>query len=315
MKEFELIQRIAASLPRNEFVITGAGDDCAVLDLGVPGRYVLFKTDAVVEGVHFTKDAPPEKIGHKALGRCLSDVAAMGGRATAALVTLALPPSFNVSFVDRIYAGINALAERYGVAIAGGETTTNPEGLLISVALLGTVDRNHCIHRAGARVGDAIFVTGQLGGSLAGKHLDFEPRLREGQWLATHFAIHAMIDISDGLAGDLRHVLRSSGVGAELLSDSIPVSREAKLKARNESSAKPPLLAALSDGEDFELLFTVAGSDAVTVLDAWKKQFPGLPLTCIGRIAEGLALKLRDKNGLREIALHGYEHFSGPRSQ
>ena len=315
MKEFELIQRIATSLPRNESVITGAGDDCAVLDLGVPGRYVLFKTDAVVEGVHFTKDVSPEKIGHKALGRCFSDVAAMGGTASAALVTLALPPGFNVSFVDRIYAGINALAERYGVAIVGGETTTNPECLLISVALLGTVDRNHCIHRAGARVGDAIFVTGQLGGSLAGKHLDFEPRLREGQWLATHFAIHAMIDISDGLAGDLRHVLRNSGVGAELLSDSIPISREAKLKARNESSAKPPLLAALTDGEDFELLFTVAGSDAVTVLDAWKKQFPGIPLTCIGRIAEGHALKLRDKNGLREIALHGYEHFSGPQSQ
>ena len=315
VKEFELIQRLAANLSRNDSVITGAGDDCAVLDLGVPGRYVLFKTDAVVEGIHFTKDAPPEKIGHKALGRCLSDIAAMGGTPTGALVTLALRPNFDVAFVDRIYAGINGLANRYGVAIVGGETTTNPERLLISVALLGTVDRAHCIHRAGARAGDAIFVTGQLGGSLAGKHLDFEPRLREGQWLATHFDIHAMIDVSDGLAGDLRHVLRSSGVGAELLSDSIPISREAKLKARNESSAKPPLLAALTDGEDFELLFTVASSDAVTVLDAWKKQFPELILTCIGRIAEGQGLKLRDKNGLREIALHGYEHFSGPQSQ
>jgi len=315
VKEFELIQRLTANLPGNDSVITGAGDDCAVLDLAVPGHYVLFKTDAVVEGVHFAKDAPPEKIGHKALGRCLSDVAAMGGKATAALVTLALPPSFNVSTVDRIYAGMNTLAERYGVAIAGGETTTNPERLLLSVALLGTVDRAHCIHRAGARTGDAIFVTGQLGGSLAGRHLDFEPRLREGQWLAAHFDIHAMIDISDGLAGDLRHILRASGTGAELLSDSIPISREAKLKARHESSAKPPLLAALTDGEDFELLFTVASSDAVTVLDAWKKQFAELALTCIGRVTEGHGLKLRDKNGLREIALPGYEHFAGPPSQ
>ena len=315
VKEFELIQRLAANLPRNDSVVTGAGDDCAVLDIGVPGRYVLFKTDAVVEGVHFTNETAPEKVGHKALGRCLSDVAAMGGTATAALITLALRPNFDVSFVDRIYAGINDLAKRYGVAIVGGETTTNPEHLLISVALLGTVDRAHCIQRAGARAGDAIFVTGQLGGSRAGKHLDFEPRLREGQWLATHIDIHAMIDISDGLAGDLRHILRASGSGAELLSDSIPISREAKLKARHESSAKPPLLAALTDGEDFELLFTVASSEAVTVLDAWKKQFPELPLTCIGRITEGHGLKLRDKNGLREIALHGYEHFSGPQSQ
>ena len=315
VKEFELIQRLAANLPRNDSVVTGAGDDCAVLDIGVPGRYVLFKTDAVVEGVHFTNETAPEKVGHKALGRCLSDVAAMGGTATAALITLALRPNFDVSFVDRIYAGINDLAKRYGVAIVGGETTTNPEHLLISVALLGTVDRAHCIQRAGARAGDAIFVTGQLGGSFAGKHLDFEPRLHEGQWLATHIDIHAMIDISDGLAGDLRHILRASGSGAELLSDSIPISREAKLKARNESSAKPPLLAALTDGEDFELLFTVASSEAVTVLDAWKKQFPELPLTCIGRITEGHGLKLRDKNGLREIALHGYEHFSGPQSQ
>jgi len=127
--------------------------------------------------------------------------------------------------------------------------------------------------------------------------------------------VHAMIDVSDGLAGDLRHILHSSGVGAELLSESIPISREAKLKARNESSAKPPLLAALTDGEDFELLFTVASRDAVAVLDAWKKRFPDLPLTCIGRITETPGLKLRDKTGLREIALHGYEHFSDPKSQ
>lgn len=315
VKEFELIQRLAAHLPTNESVVTGAGDDCAVLDLGVPDRFVLFKTDAVVEGIHFTKETTPEKIGHKALGRCLSDVAAMGGSATAALITIALPPKFDVQVVDGIYSGINALAQRHGVAVAGGETTTNPERLLISVALVGTAAREHCIHRTGARVGDAVFVSGELGGSLAGRHLDFEPRLREGQWLAANFEIHAMIDVSDGLAGDLRQILRSSGVGAELLSNSIPISREAKLKSRNESSAKPPLLAALTDGEDFELLFTIASSDAVKVLDGWKKQFPDLPLTCIGRITEGAGLKLRDQNGLREITLRGYEHFSDPQSQ
>jgi thiamine-monophosphate kinase len=315
VKEFDLIQRLAANLPKNDSVVVGAGDDCAVLDLGVPGRYVLFKTDAVVEDIHFNKDARPEQIGHKALGRCLSDIAAMGGCPTAALITIALPPKFDVTFVERIYAGINTLALRHGVAIAGGETTTNPERLLISVAMVGTIEQTRYVRRAGARAGDAIFVTGELGGSLSGKHLDFEPRVAQGQWLTGHFDIHAMIDISDGLGGDLRHILRSSGVGAELLSDSIPISREAKLKARTESSAKPPLLAALTDGEDFELLFTVASGDAVSVLDGWKKQFPDLKLTCIGRITESAGLKLRDKTGLREIALHGYEHFSGPASQ
>ncbi len=315
MKEFDLIQRLAAKLPKNNSVVAGAGDDCAVLDLGVPGRYVLFKTDAVVEDIHFTRETRPEQIGHKALGRCLSDIAAMGGCPTAALITIALPAKFDVPFVEGVYAGINALALRYGVAIAGGETTTNPDRLLISVAMIGTIEQTRCVRRTGARPGDAIFVTGELGGSLSGKHLDFEPRVAQGQWLTGNFEIHAMIDISDGLGGDLRHVLRSSSVGAELLSASIPISRDAKLKARTESSAKPPLLAALTDGEDFELLFTVASTDAVPVLDAWKRQFPDLKLTCIGRITESPGLKLRDKTGLREIALHGYEHFSDPTSQ
>jgi thiamine-monophosphate kinase len=309
--EFELIQRLSRNLPGNESLVAGAGDDCAVLDLGVPDRYVLFKTDAVVEGIHFTSDVAPEKIGHKALARCLSDVAAMAGTPTAALITLGLPRKFDPDFVEKIYGGINALARRHGVAIAGGETTTNPERMFISVALLGSIEKQRCIRRNGAKAGDAIFVSGELGGSLAGKHLDFEPRLKEARWLAENFEIHAMIDVSDGLAGDLRHILRGSGGGAELLSQSIPISRAAKLQGRGESSAKPPLLAALTDGEDFELLFTLASSDAVAVLDKWKEKFPDLPLTCIGRITEAPGVKLRDKTGVREFELRGYEHFSG----
>ena len=311
MTEFELIQRLSRDLPGNDSVVAGAGDDCAVLDLGVPDRYVLFKTDAVVEGIHFTSDAAPEKIGHKALARCLSDVAAMAGTPTAALITLGLPRKFDPDFVEKIYSGISALARRHGVAIAGGETTTNPERILISVALIGSIEKQRCIRRSGAKAGDAIFVSGDLGGSLAGKHLDFEPRLNEARWLAEHFDIHAMIDVSDGLAGDLRHILRGSGAGAELLSQSIPISRAAKLQGRGESSTKPPLLAALTDGEDFELLFTLASGDGVVVLDKWKEHFPDVPLTCIGRITETPGLKLRDKNGLREFELRGYEHFSG----
>ena len=175
--------------------------------------------------------------------------------------------------------------------------------------MLGTVPKNRQITRAGAKPGDAIFVTGDLGGSIGGRHLEFEPRIAEAQWLTEHFELHAMIDLSDGLAGDLRHILTASKVGAELLSSAIPISRAAKLQAKGESSAKPPLLAALVDGEDFELLFTVASKDAVPLLDRWKGKFPKTKLSCIGKITEAPGLRIRDKQGVRELAAHGYTHF------
>jgi thiamine-monophosphate kinase len=311
MNEFELIGQLTRSLPANQSLVVGAGDDCAVLDLGLPDRLLLFKTDAVVEGTHFTAATPPEKIGHKALARCLSDIAAMGGSPVSALITLALPRDFDPARVEKIYAGINTLARRHDVSIAGGETTVNPERLLISVAMLGTAPRGKCVLRSGALAGDAIFVTGELGGSLADeRHLNFEPRLAEGRWLAENFSPHTMIDLSDGLAGDLRHILKASHVGAELLAHAIPISRSARLASRAESSAKPPLLAALTDGEDFELLFTVASREAVPLLDAWKKQFPKLKLTCIGKITSGEGVTIRDKEGVRPLVAHGYTHFA-----
>ena len=153
MNEFDLIARLTKNLPTNARVVAGAGDDCAVLDLGGPDNLILFKTDAVVEGIHFTKETPPEKIGRKALARCLSDIAAMAGTPTAALVTIALPREFDADFVVKIYEGINLLAEKFGVAMVGGETTTNPERILISIALLGTVPRGKQILRSGAQVG------------------------------------------------------------------------------------------------------------------------------------------------------------------
>jgi thiamine-monophosphate kinase len=310
MNEFELIARLTRALPTNKSVVTGAGDDCAVLDLGVADKLILFKTDAVVEGFHFTQETPPEQIGHKALARGLSDIAAMAGTPTAALVTIALPEKFEAEFVSKIYGGLNALAREHGVAIVGGETTTNPGRILISIVLLGTVPRGKQILRGGAKTGDAIFVTGELGGSLAEKHLDFEPRLAEARWLAEHFSIHAMLDLSDGLAGDLRHILQASGVGAEILKSAVPVSRAAKLRARNSSAAKPAFAAALTDGEDFELLFTVAGKDAVKLLDAWKKKFPKLKLSCIGKIVAGDGILIRDKTGSHQLNAHGYVHFA-----
>jgi thiamine-monophosphate kinase len=310
VNEFELIQRLTARLPTNESVVVGAGDDCAVLDMGAPDRLLLFKTDAVVQGIHYTDDTPPEKIGHKVLARCLSDIAAMAGTPTAALVTIGLPRKFDVAFVEKIYSGVNALARQHHVAIVGGETTTNPERVLISVALIGWVPRGKVLLRSGAKVGDAIFVTGELGGSLAGKHLEFEPRLAEARWLAEHFSVHAMIDLSDGLAGDLRHVLKASGMGAELLKTAIPVSRAAKEIARKGDAAKPTFVAALTDGEDFELLFTVASKDAVPLLDAWKKQFPKLKLSCVGKIIAGDGLTLRDRQGAHPLNAGGYVHFA-----
>lgn len=310
MNEFELIAKLTKSLPTNENVVVGTGDDCAVLDFGVADKLFLFKTDAVVEGFHFTGETPPEKIGRKALARCLSDIAAMAGTPSAALVTIGLPKKFDVAFVEKIYHGLNALAKEHGVAVVGGETTTNPGGIFISIALLGTIRRGKQILRSGAKVGDAIFVTGELGGSLSGKHLDFEPRTTEAHWLADHFSIHAMADLSDGLAGDLRHILTASGVGAQLLKTAVPVSRAAKLPAQKSTSAKPPFVAALTDGEDFELLLTVASTDAVRLLDAWKKKFPKLKLSCIGKIVAGEGIMILDKSGSHKLNAHGYTHFA-----
>ena len=310
MKEFELIERLTRSLHGNSSVVTGPGDDCAVIDLDIKEHLVLFKTDAVVQGVHFLPTDSPQKVGHKALARCLSDVAAMGGAPTAALVTLALPDAFEPSYVEQLYEGVNALARQFDVAIAGGETVRNPERLLLSVSVLGLVPRGKVVHRSGALPGDAIFVTGELGGSAAGKHLDFQPRLAEAAWLTGHFSIHSMIDLSDGLAGDLPHILKASGVGAELLAAAFPVSREARRRAKYSSSAKPPLVAALTDGEDFELLFTVSSGSAVPLLDAWKKAFPDLRLSCIGKITTTAGLVLREKHGVRPLTGNGYQHFA-----
>jgi thiamine-monophosphate kinase len=315
MNEFELIERLTADLPMNASTRVGSGDDCAVLDLGVPDQWVLFKTDAVVAGVHFDQAAAPEEIGHKALARGLSDLAAMAGLPTHALVTIGLPTEFEVERVEGIYRGMRALAERYGVGIVGGETTTVPERMILSIAIIGTVARTRCPLRSGARAGDGLMVTGELGGSLAsGRHLTFEPRLHEARWLTEQCEVHAMIDVSDGLAGDLRHLLKASGVGAELMASSIPISKAARTDARDLTGikrGKTPLDRALTDGEDFELLFTVPAPQVVNLMDAWRERFAGLKLSCIGRITKGSGLILRDAGGSRPLNLDGYVHFQG----
>lgn len=313
--EFELIRRLMPLLPSNGSVVVGAGDDCAVLELGAPETQTLFKTDAVVEGVHFTPEEDAVRIGHKALARCLSDVAAMGGTPTAAVVTLALPPAFDPQRVLDMYQGMQRLALRHQVALVGGETTAQPAGLLLSVALLGTVQRGRALLRSGGRAGDAVFVTGELGGSLEGHHLDFEPRLAEGRWLAASGWVHCMMDVSDGLASDLPKLLDAAGgLGAEVRRTALPIRRAARVRERQGDRARPAVVAALTDGEDFELLFTVAARNAVRLLDAWKQSFPGVRLTCIGRLTNVPGMFLLGPDGRRPMPVRGFEHFGDTRA-
>jgi len=305
MKETDLITKLTTDLPTDSSIDVGPGDDCAVVN--VDGKNVLLKTDAVVEGVHFTADTPPEKIGRKAIARPLSDIAAMGGRPSHAVVTVGLPEDFDETRLKTIYRGAGEMGEQNGTYIVGGEITRNPV-LLISVSLIGHVETDRVLTRKGSRDGDAVFLTGELGGSIAGKHLDFDPRLAEARWLAEQFEIHAMIDLSDGLATDLRYLL-GDNLGAELLTPAIPISRAAKERARDNPAGKSALLAALADGEDYELLFTLPSKQAVSLHDDWKTAFPELPLHCIGKITSQPGLHLRDDKGIQPFHAQGYDHL------
>ena len=303
LSETELIQRLTQDLPADSSVSTGPGDDCAVIDWG--GSKLLFKTDAIVEGIHFKRDTPPEVIGRKALARALSDIAAMAGTPTHALITLGVHADMEPSLIEAVYQGLRDCAREHHVNIVGGETTSLPQ-LTLSISLIGNASKP--ILRTGSAVGDAIFVSGELGGSLAGHHLNFTPRLKEARWLSDQDIVHAMIDLSDGLATDLRHLL-SDQTGAELLTRALPIRRSAKERARDNPSGKTALLAALTDGEDYELLFTVSSKDAVPMLDGWKSAFPETPLHCIGKITDQPGIALRDDKGVKPLTLHGYDHL------
>jgi thiamine-monophosphate kinase len=283
-----LLRLLTARWPKaGKGLEVGTGDDCAVLRIG--GRSVLFKTDCVVEGVHFRSDAAPGQIGRKALARALSDVAAMGGTPLAAVITLGLPAAESPSRLARIYRGLEATARTYGTLLVGGETTRAAQ-LFLNVALLGECADGPPILRSGARAGDLLFVTGRLGATQARKHLVFEPRLPEGQWLAHHRVATAMMDLSDGLGADLPRLAEASRLAYDLDEAAIPRRPGATLKA------------ALNDGEDYELLFTIAPARA-----AWlKKKWPfATPLHCIGSMRKG-----------RPTAPgHGFDHFKQRRGR
>ena len=268
--------RVVADLTRalvlGADVRVGAGDDCAVIGRPRDAHWQLLKTDAVIEGVHFLPEENPRRIGWKALGRAISDIAAMGGQPQHALITIAAPPATDFARLSGLYAGLRKSARRFAVSIVGGETARSPGPLFISVALTGTVERTRCILRSGGRPGDALYVTGRLGGSLAGRHLDFTPRLTEARWLTANFQLHAMMDLSDGLAADLPRLAAASRSGFTLDESSIPKTKGCTV------------VQALTDGEDYELLFALSPRTAAALEPAWKQRFPRLALTRIGTL-------------------------------
>lgn len=265
--EDELIRRLVALVPTGEST-EGPGDDCAVVDKG-GGTLELLKTDGLVEGVHFLKDADARAVGWKAVARVISDFAAMGGIVERFLITVALPKSMEVGWIEDFYRGMGDCMKVHGGVLAGGETCSVPEGsaAVISVAATGSVERGKVVLRSGGKAGDEIWVTGRLGGSLAGKHLSFTPRVEEAKWLIENFKPTAMMDLSDGLAKDLGRMALASGCGFRLEMENIPVTEGCTVAE------------ALGDGEDFELLLAIPqGMEAAE----WYECFPELELTKIG---------------------------------
>ncbi|MBP7275559.1 MAG: thiamine-phosphate kinase [Kiritimatiellae bacterium] len=304
--EREAIRRLARHVRSGAGVITGIGDDCALARLDDSRWDLALTTDPVIEGIHFLPDTVPERIGHKAAGRCLSDIAAMGAEPLWALINVVAAPEDSIERMERIYNGATELCSRHGTAIIGGDLARGPR-LELHVFMIGRAPRGSALTRSGARPGDALYVTGALGGSRAGKHLDFEPRLVEGAFLREGGWASAMIDLSDGIAADLRHILDQSRVGAELWPHALPLSDAARLA----EDGRGPLEHALCDGEDFELLFTVPNARASELDAAWAARF-ALPVTRVGRILDAAqGLVLRGADGVaRELNADGYQHFS-----
>lgn len=291
------IRQRAVSAPNLQL---GIGDDCAVWQPS--GSPLLFTTDVLMEDVDFQVDeTTPQLIGRKAMAVNLSDIAAMAGRPLAALVGVALPKSRGFEFAKQLHEGMQSLAEEFGVAIIGGDTNTWDGLLVISVTLIGEATERGPVRRSGAKAGDWLFVTGPLGGSIFGHHLTFTPRIREALELHRLVDLHAMIDLSDGVAADLLHLLDESRVGATLIEDALPISEAAHRMADNRS----PLEHALSDGEDFELLFAVSPSDGTKLLSATSNA----TATRIGEIESPLGCRVRMADGsLRDLPRGGWEH-------
>jgi thiamine-monophosphate kinase len=311
ISEFDLInwirQRERASGFRSPWTRLGIGDDCAILDVGLRSS-LLVTTDMLMDGRHFRlKDDGPERVGYKALGVNLSDIAAMAGVPRAGVVAVALPQEGAADIAQGIHAGMAPLAEQFGVDLIGGDTNSWDGPLVISVTLIGETTPRGAVCRSGAKAGDAILVTGALGGSLqTGRHLRPLPRIAEALALHESTQLHAMIDISDGLSSDLSHILvESGGLGAVLDEIAIPIHADAHEVSRIDGVS--PLEHALHDGEDFELCVVMPASDAARLATD-----PGAPVKLfrIGEITAAPGIKLRKAGGVLEpISPRGFDHF------
>lgn len=284
--EEEVVRRLITDLPQGGQVLVPPGDDCAVVDAG-GDELLLLKTDAVVAGIHFLPTTDPERVGWKAAARVVSDFGAMGGSARELLITVAAPGETSLAWVQGLYRGLERCARESGASIVGGETVGLPEGsaTMVSVAGTGRVARGGYVTRGSGRVGEQLWVTGRLGGSFSSeRHLDFMPRMREGQWLAPHAT--AMMDLSDGLQRDLPRLAKASGCGFQVLFDHLP---------RHEGCS---VAQALGDGEDMELLFA---APAGAWEEEFRRTFPEVELTCIGQLEEA---------GEGDLGKGGWEHFN-----
>jgi thiamine-monophosphate kinase len=241
--------------------------------------------------VHFLREAAPDRVGWKAMARVVSDIAAMGGSPQHALVTLVLPTNLAVTYVEQLYSGLRRCAEKFDVSIVGGEMSRGAQ-IVVGISLAGNVAETRCVPRGGAKPGDAIHVTGRLGGSLHGRHLEFMPRVEEAQWLAKHLTLHAMMDLSDGLAKDLPRMALASSVGFVLDEASLPV---------NEGCTPAQ---AWADGEDYELLFALPAPLTSRQRRRWQRIFPEVPLTCIGRFVEV------EQGRAPSFSGEGWDHFA-----
>lgn len=300
--EFDYIAWIRQQTARHPRVPVGIGDDAAVVAFPPPGN-CLVTVDMLMEGVDFLiPPATPSQVGRKSLAVNLSDIAAMAGRPVACVTSVALPRRGGLEIGRGLFEGLHRLAEEFDVALAGGDTNTWDGPLVISITVLGEPTGIGPVLRSGARAGDWIMATGSFGGSLAGGHLDFTPRVHEAQVLHRVAKLHAMIDVSDGLAADLGHILEESHVGAILDEQAIPISDVAMAT----DDGRSPLEHALGDGEDFELLFTVSPDDG--------RQIMAHPpcatlLSHIGEIVPGSGCLLRTRNGkLEPLSGQGWKH-------
>ena len=301
MSEFDYIRWLRQRSLAHPRVLVGPGDDCAVLRPS--SAPLLVKTDMLLENSHFVlEQAGPRRVGRKALAVNLSDIAAMGGTPSAAVVSVGLPRRATAQLAEHLYFGMRELADQFATAIVGGDTNTWDGGLVISVALLGDAGPQGPILRSGAKPGDWLFVTGPLGGSIQGKHLDFTPRVREALQLQEHARIHAMLDISDGLAADVNHLGEESGCGAVLVAERIPISSA----AHEVRDSQTPLQHALGDGEDFELAFAVAPEDGQKLLA--KQPITGLELSWIGECRAEPGLFLEEGGQRRPLPPLGFVH-------